>query len=224
MKLGHLVMAAALAVGGCGGDKDEVLKIDGVGTAEVSIPLEISEITDVVTTVSGPGIPAPVVARLAIIGDVATGLVAGIPAGTDRTFSINAFVDAVLVCTGVEVVEIVAGARVRVDVTLDCSLPPPESGEAEVVAGFNFPPNILGVTATPSSVAAGGTVDLEVLASDPDLDPLTYLWTAPDGVFAPPDAPVTVWTAPAVAGDYDVTIEVSDGTTTVMLTITITVT
>jgi hypothetical protein len=224
MRLKHLFVAVALAVVGCGdGDSDEVLKVTGVGTAEISIPLEISEITDVVATVSAPDLVPPVTAKLAIVGNIATGLVAGIPAGLDRTFSISAFVDAVLVCTGTEVVEIVADTRVTVGVTLDCSVPPPESGEAEVVAGFNFPPTISSVTATPASVVAGGTVELEVVAEDPDGDPLTYLWSATDGVFDVVDAPVVVWTAPAVVGDYSITIGVSDGTTTVQLTVVLSV-
>lgn len=227
MRLGHLVLAAAVALVGCGEGQSgggDPLRVSGVGTAEVGIPLEISEITSVVATVSAVDIPAPIVANLAIVGNIATGLVAGIPAGIDRTFSVSAFVDAVLVCTGSEVVEIIADARVTVSVTLDCSVPPDAAGEAEVVAGFNFPPEIASVTATPSSAEVGGTVQLEVTATDPDGDTLTYSWTATGGTFDDPTLPNPVWTAPATAGDYDITISVSDGATPVALTITITVT
>lgn len=227
MRLKSFLVAAVVAMVGCGtggAGPDDALLMSGVGTAEVAIPLEISDITDVVATVSAVDIPSPIVANLAIVGNIATGLVAGIPAGIDRNFSVSAFVEAVLVCTGNELVEIVADTRVTVSITLDCSVPPAESGEAEVIAGFNFPPEITAVTATPSSVAVGGDVALAVTATDPDGDPLAYLWTATDGLFDDPAIGTPVWTAPAVAGDYDVTVEVSDGTTTVSLTITITVT
>ena len=216
------VLALTLAACGSDGSTSEgTLAVTGVGTAEVAIPLEIADITSVIATVSGPGIAAPIVAPLAIVGDLATGLIAGIPAGIDRTFSVNAFVDAVLVCTGIEVVEIVADTRVPVSLTLDCSVPPPSVGEAEVVAGFNFPPEIASVTAAPSPVVVGGDVALEVVASDPDGDALTYTWSAPDGTFSATDTATTTWTAPLTDGSYPITVQVSDGAIDVSLTVII---
>ena len=178
-------LAVAALLMSCGdGEVNEGLSVSGVGTAEVSIPLEISDIDSVVTTVTGPGITTPIVANLAVIGDIATGLIAGIPAGLDRVFSVQAYVGAVLVCTGSSTVEIVADARVTVSVLLDCSVPPPSAGEAEVVADFNFPPEIVSLTAAPATVEANATADLTVVATDPNGDPLTYLWTATDGSFS----------------------------------------
>jgi len=218
-----IAAVAAVSLVGCGTSANDPVKVSGTGMAELGIPLEISDITDVVTTVSAPDIAAPIVAHLAVIGDMATGLIAGIPAGLDRTFSVHAYVGTVLVCTGTEMVEIVAEARVTVSMMLDCSVPPSSTGEAEVVAGFNFPPEIISMTATPSPVMVGGVVEFEVAATDPNGDTLTYAWTATDGAFSVPDAPATSWTAPMTAGNYDVTIEISDGVTIVSLTITIVV-
>lgn len=220
-----IVAALALFVGcGTGGVDEDGLRFSGIGAADVSVALEISDIDSVVVTVSAPDIPTPIVANLAVIGDIATGLIAGIPAGIDRTFSVSAYVGAVLVCTGSATAEIVVDTRVTVSLTLDCSVPPDASGEAEVVADFNFPPEIVSVAAAPSPVVVDGLVDLSVVATDPNPgDTLTYLWSATDGTFDATDAAAVVWTAPAVAGSYDVTIEVSDGTTTVSLTITIVV-
>lgn len=220
-----LQVLGAVALIGCGGASDEAtLTATGTGMAEVSIPLEISEITSVVATVTAPDISGAIIANLAIVNDRATGLIAGIPAGVDRSFSVEAYVGAVLVCTGAQLVEIIADTRVTVSLVLDCSVPPPAAGEAEVVADFNFPPEIVSVTATPSPVVVGGTVDLVVTATDPNAsDVLTYDWTATDGTFSVTDAATTVWTAPAVDGSYEITVTVSDGTTSVSLTIIIVV-
>ena len=224
LKIAPVVAALVLFACGTGEDNGGTLGAVGIGAADVSVPLEISDIDSVVVTVSAPDIPTPIVANLAVIGDIATGLIAAIPAGVDRTFSVHAYVGAVLVCTGSTTVEIVADARASVSIVLDCSVPPPSTGEAEVVADFNFPPEIVSVSAAPSPVVVGGTVDLEVVATDPNPgDTLTYLWSAVDGTFDVTDAAAVVWTAPSVAGNYDVTIEVSDGTTTVSVTIVIVV-
>ncbi len=224
LKIAPVVAALVLFACGTGEDNGGTLGAVGIGAADVSVPLEISDIDSVVVTVSAPDIPTPLVANLAVIGDIATGLIAAIPAGVDRTFSVHAYVGAVLVCTGATTIEIVADVRASVSIVLDCSVPPPSTGEAEVVADFNFPPEVVSVSAAPSPVVVDGTVDLEVVATDPNPgDTLTYLWSATDGTFDATDAAAVVWTAPSVTGDYDVTIEVSDGTTTVSVTVVIVV-
>jgi hypothetical protein len=224
LKMAPVVAALALFACGTGEDNGGTLGAMGIGAAEVSVPLEIADIDSVVVTVSAPDIPTPLVANLAVIGNIATGLIAAIPAGVDRTFSVHAYVGAVLVCTGSATVDIIADVRASVGIVLDCSVPPPSTGEAEVIADFNFPPEIVSVSAAPSPVGVSGLVNLEVVATDPNPgDTLAYLWSATDGTFDATDAAAVVWTAPAVAGDYDITIEVSDGTTTVSVTVTIVV-
>jgi hypothetical protein len=206
----------------CGG-------IDGVdletSDVQIAVPLEITDITLVEATISAPDIPTPIVAELLITGDVATGIVAGIPAGIGRDFQVDAYVGMSLACSGSAVADIVIATRTLVHVSLDCFMAPPDTGEAEIIGAFNFPPEIKAVVATPASVPIGGMVDLLVDAYDPDGDPLTYLWTATDGAFGgDPTMPHTTWTAPAVAGNYTIAIEVTAGGHTVVIVIVIVVT
>ena len=53
---------------------------------------------------------------------------------------------------------------------------------------------------------------LTASASDPDDDPLTYAWSASDGVIAEAADPATArWTAPSTIGTVTIGVEVSDG-------------
>jgi peptidoglycan-associated lipoprotein len=68
------------------------------------------------------------------------------------------------------------------------------------------------VTATcnPCSVEPGQTSNLTASGTDPDGDPLTYQWTAPQGTFNNPTAPNTVWTAPNQEGNVTATVTAQD--------------
>jgi hypothetical protein len=74
-------------------------------------------------------------------------------------------------------------------------------------------PVVSGVTVNPASVAAGGTANVTVTATDADNDPLTYSYTPNGGAISGTGASVT-WTVPNTAGAYSVTVVVSDGTGT----------
>ena len=74
-------------------------------------------------------------------------------------------------------------------------------------------PVISGVAVTPASVAAGGTANVTVTATDADNDALTYAYTPNGGLINGSGASVT-WTVPNTAGGYSVTVVVSDGTGT----------
>jgi peptidoglycan-associated lipoprotein len=80
------------------------------------------------------------------------------------------------------------------------------------------------VTATcnPCIVEPGQTSNLSATATDPDGDPVTYRWTAPQGTFNNPNAANTVWTAPNQVGNVPATVTAQDnrgGTATSSVTI-----
>ena len=78
--------------------------------------------------------------------------------------------------------------------------PPPEN-RAPVIGSF---------TASRSEVLPNGTVHLEVSASDPENDPLTYEYYCTAGTIVPNGASAR-WTAPASPGSVQLSVDVSDG-------------
>ncbi|MCX6004200.1 MAG: hypothetical protein NT082_00760 [Chloroflexi bacterium] len=67
-------------------------------------------------------------------------------------------------------------------------------------------------------------VELSVLASDPDNDPLDYRWTSNPGGTIKGDGNTVWWYAPSEAGDFKITIEVTDergGTASYTISVTV---
>lgn len=62
----------------------------------------------------------------------------------------------------------------------------------------------------PGVVPVGQTSKCTAQATDPDGDPVTYRWTAPQGTFNPADAAATTWTAPNQPGNVTVTVTAQD--------------
>jgi hypothetical protein len=74
----------------------------------------------------------------------------------------------------------------------------------------NNPPTITSLTASPASVASGGSSTITCVATDPDGNTLTYTWTASGGNISGTGSTVT-WIAPGVEGSFTISVTVDDG-------------
>ncbi|HEX9976923.1 MAG TPA: Ig-like domain-containing protein [Dehalococcoidales bacterium] len=76
-------------------------------------------------------------------------------------------------------------------------------------APHNNAPVITDVTAEPGWVLPQGSAEVKCVASDPDGDELTYVWSASGGTISE-SGPVVRWTAPEAKGTYTITVKVAD--------------
>jgi len=74
----------------------------------------------------------------------------------------------------------------------------------------NYPPVVESLTAEPAVVNRAETTAIECVASDPDGDELSYLWTTDGGNISGQGSAVT-WIAPNTCGSYVVAVSVADG-------------
>jgi len=111
-----------------------------------------------------------------------------------------------------------------VGVTLTCAAPP-APGQALVTATLNFCPVIDGVAASPSSIAVGNSMALQVTAHDPDSGPLalSYAWAANGVSFTSSPAASATFTC-TQPGTFQISVAASDGEATCVVSQTFTVT
>jgi len=87
-------------------------------------------------------------------------------------------------------------------------------GEATVQltigVAVNHPPVIESLTTEHKKVRKAMTSTIECLASDPDEDELSYIWSV-DGGNISGEGSVATWVAPNAYGTYTVTVTVTDG-------------
>jgi hypothetical protein len=76
--------------------------------------------------------------------------------------------------------------------------------------GENHAPIISSLTFNPANPLVGQDVTCTVTASDEDDDALTFSWSAGDGTFSSTSGESVIWTAPASAGDYTITVIAMD--------------
>ncbi len=171
--------------------------------------LTASDVTKVTLTVTGPGIDAPIVNDLSHLGARWTGVVGGIPTGTERALHADAFdaTNTVVYSGDVLHVSIDTDTTSAVAVLLQQASPPtPFANAVPLIDSF---------VATKNAIAPGQTIALTVTAHDPDpADTLTYAWSssggAAGGTFSSPTALNTTWTAPATAGSQTLTVRATD--------------
>ena len=79
-----------------------------------------------------------------------------------------------------------------------------------VVSEINYAPVIVSLTADKKYTAPGGMIRLTAEVTDPNDDPITYMWSANDGQIIGSDD-IGDWLAPGNEGIYTVQLMVSDG-------------
>jgi len=79
--------------------------------------------------------------------------------------------------------------------------------------GGNQPPTVSNIALDPvvSEVSKNATVKLTASVTDPDGDPIEYMWAATGGSFDSVEGSKAVWRSPEMTGSFGVTLTVTDG-------------
>ena len=196
-----LLLGLWAALAGCGsepstGSAQLVALVQGAVGAEA--------ITQVTVTVTAPDMVALSGALTKRADGSWNGTIASIPVGSERHFAAQAF-DAMGVKRfegQAQDVTITRAQPAAVALTLQPVTKPPPFD--------NSVPSINSVTASASTVAPGGTVQLTASVTDEPGDTLTHAWSAQGGTFSTPTKTSTAWTAPETEGPVLFTLTVTD--------------
>ncbi|WP_141332805.1 kelch motif-containing protein [Myxococcus sp. AB025B] len=198
------VIAMVFTVWGCGSSVEQ----EQTGSVEfmsaVSDALAGEDVTRVTVTLTATGVPASTVVLTQEAG-AWRGTFHQVPVGSARTFTAEAFdAQGALRYRGVaEGVTIVAGETAVVAITLQ-SLSSGTPFE-------NTVPCIDSLIASASVVMPGGSIVLRATAHDKDTqDTISYAWSATGGSFTTTGTATTTWTAPQAAGEFALTLTVTD--------------
>jgi len=90
----------------------------------------------------------------------------------------------------------------------------PRGGEATTqltinVVAINHPPVIDSLTTERGRVNKAAVLNVECIASDPDGDELSYMWSADRGNISG-NGPIAAWVAPNATGIYTITVTITD--------------
>ncbi|HZH77125.1 MAG TPA: kelch repeat-containing protein [Archangium sp.] len=166
--------------------------------------LSASDVTRVVVMVTAPGM-APLTTELVKTEGQWGATLGRIPAGTDRTFTAEAF--------GADGAKLFAGTATGVTIT---------PGQTALVAIMlqelaarppfdNAVPSIDSLVSSASSAYSGENVTLRATAHDPNPgDVLAYTWTASAGTLGSASSAMTTWTAPEATDPVTLTLTVTD--------------
>lgn len=95
--------------------------------------------------------------------------------------------------------------------TVDVSVVSGGTATTEIgLRALNSPPVIHGIS-YPQTIEVGETPTITVDSSDPDNDPLTYTWRAPDGGMISGIGKSVIWIAPKTTGTFSISLSISDG-------------
>lgn len=101
------------------------------------------------------------------------------------------------------------------EATIQCIVSDPQGNsdsstlQLPIVLEINEAPQILEIHKDTPYTSPNGSIQLTAIASDPDLDPLTYIWSTTGGTIVGTGASVQ-WNAPISEGIYQVTVQVAD--------------
>jgi hypothetical protein len=113
-------------------------------------------------------------------------------------------------CTGADSFSVSARTTTNITVVLDCSSAPREAGALAISAETYACAVVRSFSISPSEAVVGASVSLSASAAGVDPGSLTYVWSAPSGSFASPNASATAFTC-TKRGIVPITLRVSDG-------------
>ena len=148
-----------------------------------------------------------------------------LPPGTGDTLTLTATSTSGVVFSGTSpAFNVISGQTTLVSVTLtntvvDAGTAPGQVDVNGTIVPGDHAPQITFLIVSPLQIAVGGTINVSVSATDPDVgDVLTYAWTAtPDGTFASSTSTTTTYSSSTV-GSKTITITINDNHSPTSLT------